>query len=669
MKLGKKLKRGRKKSASGASGAKQLRTALAHHQAGRLRQAEKLYCALLAREPGHADALHYLGVLCHQRGEQQQARKYLDLALSRSPQNPDILNNLAIVHKTMGRPDKALDCYDKALHAAPSSFELHNNMGNVLTALGRIDEALEHFDQALTLRPDSVAALVNLGNAYRRQGAFAKALDCYKKARRLAPHDPRVLNNLALAWQDAGSLAKARLFFEQALAVDPEHAEAMNNLGNVLLAQGLAAEAMLRYQEAVELLPDFFKARSNLLLAMNYLPCEKGAVLDKHRGWQQAWAELGHQPVFAAAPETALPERIRVGYVSADFRRHPVTCFVEPILGHHDRQHVEVFCYANVGRPDPVTERLQGQARWRDIFPLHDDDAAELIRKDQIDILVDLSGHTQGTRLPLFARGPAPVQATYLGYPNTTGLAAMGYRITDEVSDPAGEEQFYAEKLERLPHGFLCYQPAVEVAAASAPPCAANGFVTFGSFNNPAKMSDAVVRLWVEILTELPDARLRLKYKALDDPAVRDLVLARFERQGLAKPGSRLQLTGFMARPEDHFSAYDQVDIGLDTFPYNGTTTTFEALWMGVPVITLEGDRHAGRVGTSILTHAGLPELIARQENEYVAKAVGLARDGERLSTMRRKLRRQLKNSPLMDGASFCRKLEAAYRKWLHSPS
>jgi predicted O-linked N-acetylglucosamine transferase (SPINDLY family) len=359
--------------------------------------------------------------------------------------------------------------------------------------------------------------------------------------------------------------------------------------------------------------------------------------------------------------------RLKVGYVSPDFRQHSVAYFVDPLLKGHDQQAVEVFCYAEVARPDAVTARLRGYGgHWLVTVGLSDDDLTERIRTDGIDILVDLAGHTEKNRLGVFAHKPAPVQVTWLGYPNTTGRKSIDYRLVDAVTDPVGEADAWAsETLVRVEGGFLCYAGSRGAPEPTAPPCLMTDTVTFGSFNNPAKLSPATLDAWGSLLARLPQARLLLKGRPFADAATRALFLSRLGERGVA--AERVELVAWMPSGAAHLGLYNRVDIALDPFPYNGTTTTCEALWMGVPVVTLRGDRHRGRVGASLLTQVGLKDWIASSMEEYLEIADTLAGDPDHLKYLRRTLRPRLAASPLCDGRAFARKIEAAYRTiWQH---
>jgi predicted O-linked N-acetylglucosamine transferase (SPINDLY family) len=359
---------------------------------------------------------------------------------------------------------------------------------------------------------------------------------------------------------------------------------------------------------------------------------------------------------------TAIPDRrLRIGYVSPDFRAHSVASFLEPVLARHDTDNFDVVCYAQVAHPDRTTERLRQLAgHWRDTCAQSDEQVANMIRQDRIDILVDLAGHTRNNRLTVFTHRPAPIQLTYLGYPNTTGLPQIDYRLTDALADPPEADALHTERLVRLPRGFLCYSAPQDAPAVSPLPATAVGHITFGSLNNLAKVNEQVVELWARVLHAVPGAQLLLKGKALCDQATAGRFVEMFARHRI--PADRLRLASWAATRAQHLTTYAQVDIALDPFPYNGTTTTCEALWMGVPVVALAGDRHAARVGVSILTHVGLREFIATTPDDYVRTAAGLAADRARLVALRASLRRRMADSPLCDGAAFTRDIEATYR-------
>ena len=398
---------------------------------------------------------------------------------------------------------------------------------------------------------------------------------------------------------------------------------------------------------------------------------------DDHSAQHDIFAESRRWEAAHAVPRAARethsrhdrdPERrLRIGYVSPDFRSHSVSHFLGPLLAGHDRRQFEIFGYAQVAHPDIETRRLRGLAdAWRSTVGMTTQAVAARIRDDKIDILVDLAGHTANSRLLVFGERPAPVQAAWLGYPNTTGSAAMDYRLTDDIADPQGPgDALHSEELARLPNGFLCFAPAAEAPAVADPPLLANGQVTFGSFNNLSKVGAATVAAWAPILARVPGSRLLLKGRALANEQARLRLESLFAASNI--DAARLEFHAWIDSRSGHLGAYDRIDIGLDPFPYNGTTTTCETLWMGVPVIALCGDRHAGQVGASILARVGLAALSADTVDDYVAAAVSLAGDAARLVELRRVLRATMAASPLCDAASFTRDIEAAYRQmWRH---
>jgi predicted O-linked N-acetylglucosamine transferase (SPINDLY family) len=418
-------------------------------------------------------------------------------------------------------------------------------------------------------------------------------------------------------------------------------------------------EAITAYRQAMVLRPPFSKAHSNLLLALNYhSSLDPSAVYDEHLRWNREHAEPLQSFIQAHANDRSPERRLRIGYVSPDFYGHPVGHFLLPLLAQHDHERFEIFCDAQVSAPDGLTERLRAHAdHWHSLIGISDAQAADFIRQHQIDVLVDLSGHTSDNRLLLFAHKPAPVQVTFLGYPNTTGLGTMDYRLTDNYADPPGlTESWHSERLFRLPQCAWCYQ------SAASPPVGPRkeGPITFGCFNHFAKVTEPMLRLWSRILHLVPGSRLLLKTRALGSESTRQRVRHVLGEAGIGV--ERLELRGYERAHNDHLALYQRLDVALDTFPYHGTTTTCEALWMGVPVVTLASQVHASRVGVSLLNNIGLPELIADTSEEYVRRAAELAGDLPRLSHLRSTLRQRMEKSPLMDAPRFARDIEAAYR-------
>jgi len=553
--------------------------------------------------------------------------------------------------------------YRQILAADPNHAGALMHLGMLLYQKGENEQAHELLRRAVERSADSAAVQTTYGNVLRVLGRFEESIAAHRRAVQIDPNNAIVWNNLATALSSSGRLDEALEARRQTIRLTPHEAGFYSNLGGDLYEVGCLDEAIACLEQAVALNPDFQPAYVNLIAVHRYNPrTTPQEMLEQHVRFARRFApSLGG----SAAPHANVPNprrRLRIGYVSGDFREHSVMRFLEPVLMHHDRAAFEVYCYSTSAVADAVTQRVRGRVpHFHSILALSDAEAAELIRAHGIDILVDLAGHTPGGRLLLFALKPAPVQVSYLGYPCTSGLEAIDYRITDERADPPGmTERFHTEALWRLPDTFLCYQPAADAPPPSPPPADAAGHITFGSFNALAKMNDQVVALWSRVLRAVPQSRLVLKSLGLASRSACARVREAYRRHGIEE--QRLTLLGYIDRLADHLACYAQVDIALDTFPYNGTTTTCEALWMGVPVIALAGNAHMSRVGVSLLGGVGLGELVAADPDAYVALATELARDRTRLRSLRAGLRERLRTSPLLDAPRFTRRLEEAYR-------
>jgi predicted O-linked N-acetylglucosamine transferase (SPINDLY family) len=598
--------------------------ALQHHRGGRLEEAENIYRQVIQQQPDNHDALQLMGALAYQIGRHENAVELISRAIALAPNIPHYHNNLGSALMALEHVDDAITAFRRSLELDDRQPDAHNNLADALSAKGEWQSAAEHYRAALRLRSEWPEAHNNLGH---------------------------VLHNLGLAHEAAGE-------FRTAIEQFPAFAEAHTNLGNVLLETGQIGDAIESYRTAVRLKPESPAPHSNLVYALHFdAGISRQTIFDEHLRWAAVHAKPLAAEIRPLTVDRDPRRRLRVGYVSQDFRDHPVGRFMRPILASHDRQNFEIHCFSDVFLPDEVTAGLRGAAdHWHDSRRLSDAQLAEWVREKQIDVLVDLAGHSAVNRLLTFARKPAPVQVTYLGYPDTTGLATMDYRITDALADPAGEsDAFHTEKLVRLPHGFLCYSMD-DLPPVAPPPSATSDSITFGSFNNLAKLSPEVMTLWARILRDTPRSRLLIKSQLV---ATGDLI-ARFASHGIDP--QRLLVLAPNASHHEHLAAYAQVDIALDTFPYNGTTTTLDALAMGVPVVTLAGATHASRVGVSILTHAGLTDFIAADGNDYVRIATDLASDRSRLTTLRNTLSQTIARSSLSNPLQLVSELETAYR-------
>ena len=523
---------------------------------------------------------------------------------------------------------------------------------------GQLDAAKNLYRKILKLAPSHPDAWHLMALIAHARGENARAVECAEQALASKPRFAEAKNTLGVALRALGRVTSAIRVFEEAAKINPAYAEAWYNAGNALQMLGLPTQAAERYKKALALAPTLRDARTNLLLVLNYSP-----------DFPRAEIFVAYRE-FAPPAQTAMPHpntrdpcrRLKIGYVSPDFRQHPVAYFFEPVLRCHDRSRFEVYCYDCHGPGDKVTRRIRAKAEhWRDIASAADAAAVKLIQADRIDILVDLAHHTRGNRLEIFAGKPAPIQVTWLGMPQTTGLGAMDYRITDDLVDPVGlTESIHTEELLRLPNGALAFDPDPAWPPVNALPAASNRYVTFASLNNLAKVNPAVIAVWARILRAVAGAKLLVAASGDQDDELSAAVRVRFAYHGVA--GERIEFAGRRSLA-DFLRLHQQVDVALDPFPCSGVTTTLHSLWMGVPVITLAGDTPNSRAGVSILGRLGLAELVAQSQDQYTAIAARLAQDLDRLAALRRSLRGRLAASIFTDPETVTKDLESAYRR------
>jgi protein O-GlcNAc transferase len=542
---------------------------------------------------------------------------------------------------------KALQHFRQAIRLEPECWGGCHSAGVALRQLGRNEEAVALLGRASRGQPEAMEFALDLGDALAEARRWKEALRAYGQAGRAGAVKAALLPRLARCWERLGQFERAAGAWREYLIDFPSEAAAWTSLGSLLAHSGNLREGVRALRKAVAVDPEYLPARSNLLLMLHY---------DSASGRLLASESKRHGAAFGIAGSVRPPgrelagRRLRVGYVSGDFREHSVISFFEPVLRAHDRARTRVYCYSNVAVPDGATRRAERLADdWRAIAHLDDDEAARLVRKDRIDVLIDLSGHTNRHRLGLFARRAAPVQLSYIGYPDDPGLEAIDGYVTDRVCDPGPGRHLY------LGPCFLAYAPPGDITVSRKEP--RRRHITFGSFAVRRKLSPHLLELWAEILLRVQGSRLLLKGSGYEAGAVRGELREFFERRGVE--ARRIRFLGIVPRREEHLRLYREVDIALDTFPYAGTATTCEALWMGVPVVTLAGGHHASRVGLSLLTAVGLGELAAFTGRQYVKIASGLAGDVERLRGLRGELRGRMKRSALLDGGALTRQLEA----------
>lgn len=593
-------------------------------------------------------------------GNRKRAKAEFDRALQLDPECVEALFVFARALRAKGELNQAIGYLEKLLRLQPGHTWARNNLGNCYLALSRFEQAETCFEQTIQQQPQAIHGYANLGNLHRRQGHWDKAEAYLRRALAIAPRNPVLWANLTFVLQGAHRFVEALETGRRAVSFGPDTALAHIALGSIYGQLGQPDETLRCAARAYDAEPENSEAEQHLLFIRHYCPdVSPRELAEGHRRWASRHAPSPDDPPRHANPPD--PERrLRIGYVSGDFQEHPVAFFLAPVLEAHNRERIEVACYSSAAE-DHWTERLRRQASlWRRTEGLDDAALERLIRDDGIDILVDLSGHTEGSRLPVFGRKPAPVQASWLAYFNTTGVAAVDYLIVDSYLAPPGEDAPFIEQPLRLDGCYLTYQIPSFAPPVSPPPGLRRGFTTYGCFNALPKIGRRVLSIWGEILRRDSTARLVLKNKIFADAACGLLYRGYLRESGL--PQERIELLG-PSPHEEMFQAWSQVDVALDPFPYNGGTTTCEALAAGVPVIALRGDRFVSRVSTTILSNAGLPELVAATEGEYVEKAVALGRSPELVAALRHNLRAALARSTLCDTAGFTRKLENAYRE------
>lgn len=601
--------------------------AIAHQRAGRADLADAIYAQIFQAMPTQHDRLHVAGIIAHRRGDHGAAFELLKQSIALKPVSPSCVS-----------------------------------LGRVLVDMGRPDEAVTVFKRALQLDANDVQALTRLAITLKDISCHAEAVMFFSRLLPLAPDAFETHAHYGHSLQALGRLTEAIVHYRRALVLVPTNATVWCNLGLALLDQGQLLEALAALRQSLALNPNVLKVHSNLLFSLMFdVDCTPQQYLDEARRFGVAVSASARPHVrWRTEPAGATVDVLRVGVVSGDLWLHAVGFFLENIISHIDSDRIQLVAYATTAKADELTARLRPHfSAWHDISKLTDEAAAQKVHDDGIHILVDLAGHTAQNRLSMFAWKPAPVQVSWLGYAASTGVAAIDWVLVDAVSVSAQEAEFYTERLWHMPDTRLCFMPPTEAEspAVSMLPALSNGYVTFGSFQSMAKLQDGVLALWARILKRMPQARLRVQNGALASPVERDYFLQRMQTFGITP--ERIVTAGRMTRAE-YLAAHAAVDFILDTFPYPGGTTTCEALWMGVPTLTLLGRTFLARQGVAMLTAAGLPDWVAHDEEDYVQKAVAYAADIEGLARLRATLREQVGQSPLYDGERFARRLEDA---------
>jgi protein O-GlcNAc transferase len=629
---------------------------IALYNAGRYAELENRALLLVDRFPDFGFGWKLLGGALQMQGK--DALPAFQKTAELMPNEADAHYNLGVVLSDLGKLDDAVAEYRRAAKIKPDFAEAHNNLGYLLHTLGQPDAALASCRRAIELKPDYAEAHNNLGNALKDLGKLDEAVSSYRRAIRLKPDFALAHSNLGHALQVLGNPDAALASCRRAIELKPDFAEAYNNLGNAQNELGDSNAALVSYRRAVEIRPDFVSAQSNLLFALSYSASHTHSYYleQAHHYGRIVTEKAGEQ--FTSWQCSPSPIRLRVGLVSGDMRRHPVGYFLENLLTHIDPACIELIAYPTHHEEDELTARIRPYfSAWKPLFGKDDKAAAQQIRADGVHILIDLAGHTTYNRLPVFAWKPAPVQVSWLGYFATTGVAEMDYLLADKVGIPETQRKQVTESVWYLPDTRLCFTaPKVNLSVASLP-ALQKGYVTLGCFQKLPKIGSEVLKAWGKIFSGLLDAELRVQSTQLGEPVQAKQLLARLQHHGINP--ARVVMQGRM-HYEKYLAAHAEVDIILDTFPYPGGTTTCEALWMGVPTLTLAGDSLLSRQGASLLTAAGMEEWVATSKEEYIFKAIALANDVPKLASLRASLRQQVLASPLFDAPRFARNFENA---------
>ncbi|MEX0678391.1 MAG: tetratricopeptide repeat protein [Pirellulales bacterium] len=666
----------------------------AFHRLGKIEEAVAAHRRALAIEPNMSPANTHLGIILHAQRDFGPAEACFRRAAQTTANEPQAHANLGrvlydqgrlaeaelsfreasrlapgkarghfslatILHQ-QGKLDEAAGAYRRALELEPDDVDVHNNLGMLLAAGGAYRDAEAHYRRAAEINPQFAAAHNNLAVILADQFRHAEAVAACRKAVEAAPDSAPAFANMARSLQNLGQIDEAIEAARRSIELNPKLAGSYCNLGMCQQDRGQLDEAIEVYRAGIAIDPTDWQQHSNLIYALNYHPrVDPQTVFEEHRQWGRRHADPLATGIGPHPNDRTPGRRLSIGYVSGHFRSHAVAVFAEPMLAAHDHAQFEIFCYSNSVVSDETTRRFHASAdHWRDVVAQDDQAVAEAIRRDAIDILVDLDGHINGNRLLVLARKPAPIQVTYLGYQNTTGMSAMDYRLTDEHADPPGmTEGYYTEKLVRLPRSFFCYRPDPAAPPVGRLPALDRGTVTFGSFNQFSKVTPDVLATWAELLLAVPDSRLVLV--AHVTPWLARYVAQSFERQGV--DARRVELTP-RRRHDKYLELVSTVDAALDAFPFNGHTTTCDCLWQGVPVVMMAGQTYASRFGSTALVNLGLGDLIAATRDQYVEIARRLSHDLPRLAELRAGLRSKMLDSPLVDAQGFTRHVEAAYR-------
>jgi len=621
--------------------------------------AENLYKKVLKINPNHFGSVFLLGSLYAQSNNFDRAKQLLYKAIQINPNFADAHNNLANVLKELKEPKKAITCYEKAIQINPNFADAHYNLGNTFKLLDEYKKAKSCYEKAIQINPNFADAYNNLGTVFKKLAESRKAISCYEKAIKIKPNLADAHFNLGIVFSEFQEYQKAQACYEKAIKINPNFADAYNNLGTVFRVLREFEKAITCYEKAIYLKPDHGYAYSNILFSSLYFEkVDPKNYLSQAKKFRSSLKPINDNLLVKYQFKTK-PKKLRIGFVSGDFREHPVGFFLLDTLNHLKNENLELIAYSNSLKKDSLSVKLKSHfTNWREIENQSNMDVINVIRKDGIHILIDLSGHSRKNRLPIFINKPAQIQVSWASYAASTGIPEIDYIIGDRFVTPKNESGHFTEKIFRLPNMWVCFSVPNFDVQISDPPVIKNGYVTFGSFNNLSKINDKVISLWSKILIAIPKSKIFLKTKELNNLYLKEKIISKFKENGINL--NSIILEGGSPRSE-LLNSYNKVDISLDTFPYSGGVTSLEAIWMGVPVLTKKGFRFISHTTESINHNLGMSDWIANDENEYVKKAIKFSTDLELLTEINKNLRRAALKSPLFNSTLFAKQLNNAF--------
>ena len=604
-----------------------------------------------------------LAVQNHRKNNFTDAKNLYNEVLKTNPNDANVHNNLGVVLKELGETQKAISCLQKAIAIQPNHADAHNNLGSVQKELGETQKAISCFQKAIAIQPDYANAYYNLGSVQKELGETQKAINCFQKAITIQPDYADAYNNLGLVFHESGEHQKAISYYEKTIQINPGYTGAYNNLGNVLKDLGEHQKAISCYEKAIQINPSYIEAHNNILFTLFYFEKDDPKYyLSKTKKFRSSLKPIDDDLLLKYQFDHK-PKKIKIGFVSGDFRKHPVGYFLLDMLKHLKNKNLELIAYSNYQKKDNLSAKLMSHfTNWHEITDQNDEKVVNQIRKDGIHILFDLSGHTAKNRLPIFINKPAPIQVSWAGYAGSTGIPEIDYLIGDSLVTPSNERNHFTEKIFLLPNIWICFTaPDIEIKLGQLP-AIKNGYITFGCFNNLSKINNKVISLWSRILMTIPKSKIFLKTKELNNLYIKEMIINNFKKNNINSDS--IILEGSSPRNE-LLDSYNRVDIALDPFPYSGGVTSFEAIWMGVPVLTKKGFNFISHTTESINHNCGMSDWIANDENKYVTKAIEFSKDLKKLSRIKKNLRQIALNSTLFNASLFAEQFNnALWKMW-----